>query len=153
LSIRKLQLFFGAIVLVAAALSTAFVRGDVPDAAGGFAASLVAFTRSLPDQDAVGCAECAAAASARAYPDAPDAWRDVEYAAQAAILRDIVGNPFRPASPPQSTKSGRCPKASSIGAALRFWPMRSKRRDAQRKRFSRIADRAATMCVAAGLST
>jgi hypothetical protein len=84
-----------AVALVGAALSTLFHRPHTPDHIPGAAASLVAFTRALPERHATGCAWHAAEAVADASPDASESMRRAERAAQAALVRDIFGNPFR----------------------------------------------------------
>jgi hypothetical protein len=49
--------------------------------------------------DAAGCAGNAVDAVGRAFPDAPEEAKKAESTMQAALLRDIFGNPFRPPPP------------------------------------------------------
>jgi hypothetical protein len=79
--------------------------GGVPQMAAGIAGYATVLDRGpggAVTGPAAACVASAAGVSGPAiHPSVSPAWvaaRDAEYAAQAALLRDIIGNPFRPAA-------------------------------------------------------
>jgi hypothetical protein len=86
----------GSLSLLRTGLASLFHSLQAPEHEVGCPAGLILFTRSLPLTDAAGCAWNAALAVSRAIPDAAENARNAETSAQAALVRDLFGNPFRP---------------------------------------------------------
>jgi hypothetical protein len=86
----------GSLALVSACLATILHRPHAPGHIPAYAAGLVAFTRAIPSGQVAPCAWHCATALSQTTPGDSDASRKAESALQAALVREIFGNPFHP---------------------------------------------------------